>query len=601
MIRAVSTDRIQKEKAEATKPDTCPQCRNALPSGSRFCNMCGAHLVPRSPTVAAGSPPASPPAPKMAPPKIAKAPPPKPAEESSRAAAHAQNATHEPENRLKRLIEIIEGNKEIPAFSHHIMEVMGMMGSDEASLRTLTNIILRDYSLTLAVLRLANSAYYNRSGKSVCSVTRAVTLMGMEAVKRLTGGMLLLENYEKRPAGLKELLLLSMLTASHSYQAAKQLNIQDSEQVYMCGMFRNMGELLVALYFNETYGKILLEMKDNNLTAHEASLKVMDITYESLGRAIASSWKLPGSVSRVMSAPNPGNFSKQDEDEKLKTLVAFSHDLTHCVYRCPAEERSQALDGLLEKYSSIPNLDRKTVQKVLDEAVTKTKDAFAAVGVPLNDLHLRRQYEVALSGKNEPQPPGGATLAAVTDLGEPAAAPAAAPPQGADEDLLAQLVAEVQAAMEPGTEPKLHEVLMMAMEACHRGAGFERVVFCLAMRDRSSVRGRIGLGPCIEKVIEILQIPLYGNSEPLTLPLMTKRDLFIDAQLDDRYHDSKLVAKLGASCFGLYPVVVETVVVGCLYFDKLTPNSLPSQKILDTLANLRNLLADLIRRTRAHA
>jgi HD-like signal output (HDOD) protein len=537
----------------------------------------------------------------MAPSKIAKTPPPKPAEEPSKAATHAQHAGQESEHRLKRLMEIIEGNREIPAFSNHIMEVMGMMGSDEASLRTLTNIILRDYSLTLAVLRLANSAYYNRSGKSVCSVTRAVTLMGIEAVKRLTGGMLLLENYEKRPAGLKELLLLSMLTASHCYEAAQQLNIQDAEQVYMCGMFRNMGEVLVALYFNETYEKILLEMKDNNLTAHEASLKVMDITYESLGRAIASSWKLPASVSRVMSPPNPGNFSKQDDEEKLKTLVAFSHDLTQCVYRCPPEERSQALDGLLERYSSIPNLDRKTIQKVLDEAVTKTKDTFATVGVPLNDLHLRRQYEQALAGKKEPQPPGGATLAAVTDLGEAAAAPPAALPHGPDENLLAQLVAEVQSAMEPGTEPKLHEVLMMAMEACHRGAGFDRVVFCLAMRDRSSVRGRIGLGPSIEKVIEILQIPLYGHTEPLTLPLITKRDLFIDAQLDDRYHDSNLVTRLGASCFGLFPVVVENVVVGCLYFDKLTPNSLPSQTILDTLAGLRNLLAELIHRTRAHA
>ena len=57
---------------------------------------------------------------------------------------------------------------------------------------------------------------------------------------------------------------------------------------------------------------------------------------------------------------------------------------------------------------------------------------------------------------------------------------------------------------------------------------------------------------------------------------------------------------LGACSFGLYPVVVENVVVGCLYFDRLAPNAPPSQKILDTLGQLRDVLAELIRRTRAH-
>ena len=86
---------------------------------------------------------------------------------------------------LKRSIEIIQGHQHIPAFSHQIIQVMGVMGNDETSFRHLTNTILHDYSLTLAILRLANSAYYNRSGKSVCSVARAVTMMGIDAVKRI--------------------------------------------------------------------------------------------------------------------------------------------------------------------------------------------------------------------------------------------------------------------------------------------------------------------------------------------------------------------------------------------------------------------------------
>jgi HD-like signal output (HDOD) protein len=562
--------------------------------------MCGTRLSTGSPLPSAGLRPGS-----TVPPKAAPAVPGtaasdnrlKPKENAARTTPPAPIAPSESQVRLKNWVEHIQSQKEIPAFSHHIMQVMGMMGSDEASLRTLTNIILRDYSLTLAVLRLANSAYYNRSGKPVCSVSRAVTLMGLLAVKRLAGGILLLEKYETRPTGLKELLLLSMLTASHSYQAAQQLHLRDPEQVYMCGMFRNLGEVLISLYFKDTYEKILREMQEHNLTSHEACLKVMDFTYETLGRVIAASWKLPNAVVQTMVTSNPANFPNQGEEDKVKTLVSFSHDLTHCIYRCAPEDRARAIGGLLEKYSSIPDMNPGAVEKMLDQAVTITKETFDTVGVPLNELHLRHQFELESSGSREAPHPGSAALAALTDI---ASLPAAAEVRpSANEDLLAQLVDEVKAAIEPENHPRLNEVLMMALEACHRGAGFDRVIFCLAAKDRASVRGRIGLGPAIDGVIELLNIPLYGNREPLTLPLLSKRDLFINTLLDDRYQDSQLVAKLGASCFGLYPIVVEDVVVGCIYFDKLTPDAPPSEKTLKTILGLRDMMAELIRRTRA--
>ncbi len=602
-MRPVVMENLSKEKPEVASQDRCPQCHVKVPPRSRFCNMCGTPLAPKNPQLTPGNPPAAPVAVK---PSIhatgaqARDNRARPNDELARNLIAAPVVSSEGEICLRRWVEYVQTHDEIPAFSHHVMQILGMMGTDEASLQALTNVVLRDYSMTLAVLRLANSAYYNRSGKTVCSVTRAVTLMGIDAVKRLAAGLLLLENYNKRPLGLRELLLLSLLTANHCFQLAQQLNISDAEQAYMCGMFRNLGEVLVALYFGETYELILREMKDHNLIAHDACLKVMDFTYESLGRAIASRWKLPAAVSRTMEPSNPAAFEDQSAEDKLKSVVALSHDLTYTIYRCASEDRLDAIVNLLNKYAAIPNLDLQTVEKVLAEAVTRTKETFITVGVPLNELHLRRQYELALSGSTEFQEACSAALSALMDI-QPAASMAADPHPGVNEDLLAQLVAEVQAAIEPGNQPRFNEVLMMVLEALHRGAGFERVVFCLATRDRTAVRGRIGLGRAIDSVINLLNIPLFGTREPLTLPLLSKKDLFVNTQADDRYRDSGLAETLGASCFGLYPIVVGKLVVGCLYFDKLTPDAPPSQKILDAVAQLRNLVADLLRHTRINS
>jgi HD-like signal output (HDOD) protein len=586
-------EEIAKENIEMQPPEVCPKCQHRVPQGSLFCNMCGTSLKPkttpaaprsnlrsRSGTVASGNSNSS-------------------AKEGTRTQEEkpqAQSIVSEGDSRLKRWVEIIQSRKDIPAFSHTIMKVMSLFGKDETSLSNLTNLIFRDYSLTLAVLRLANSAYYNRTLKPICSITWAVTLIGIETVKRIAGTILLLENYDKRPNGLKELLLLSLLTASHSLETARKIRMHHAEQVYLCGMFRNLGEVLIALYFPDVYKKILNEMESHGLSATDACQRVAEITYEGLGRTMAATWRLPVEVSRAMNSSNHGEFAHQNEEQKIDTIVAFSHELTHCVYRCAPEDRSAALASLIEKFGSIPNLNPEVIQEILDESVTKTKDILTTAGVPLNELHLRRQYELVMQGKSA-QGSSSAALAAITDVHSDCKSPQMEVLHN-DESLLPRLLAEVQAAVDPGSDPKLNEVLMMVLETCHRGAGFDRVVFCLAARERTEVRGRIGLGLGIEQVISWFRIPLFGAGEPLTLPILAKKDIFIDAATDSRYRESSLVARLGAKCFGLYPVVVDNVVVGCLYVDMVTNAKIPAPKILETITHLRDLVADLIRRTR---
>jgi len=618
-MATMSGDVAVKPKKEAPEPFVCAKCSAKVPAESRYCNMCGSALRTRMPRLNPSS-------------HNSPSPPVKTIRQAASGDSHeipaavtretaagaTRNDSHPPAQHsrpatrkdfpssaqhggpLKRFLEIIQSHQDIPAFSLHIVGVMGLVGQDEASLRHLTNMILNDYSLTLAVLRLANSAYYNRSGKPVCSVARAITMMGIDAIKRVAGGLLLLENYEKHPAGLKELLLLSILTASHARQAALQIHLPDSEKAYLCGMFRNLGEILVALHFSSQYEEIQKEIHEHKLSEHDACLKIMEFSYEELGRAIAGSWGLPEPISHAMETQDPKNYREQSQDKKLLTLVAFSHDLTRSVYSHPPEERNKVIDVLLEKYSAIAGMNRQVLKDVIDGAATDAKDTFAAVGVPLTDLRIVHQGSPKGANSNGPRASGNDGPATGDASIDPILAETSKDPNP-EGDLLSGLVAEVKAAVEPGHELKLNEVLMMALEACHRGAHFARVVFCLATPDRSCIRGRLGLGPDVDKAIESLQIPLSGQHEALTLDLLAKRDLFIDAQNDDRYRESPLVRALSPSCFGLYPIVVDGVVVGCLYFDRTTPDSVPPRAILDTIGYLRDMVADMIRRTRAHS
>ena len=105
---------------------------------------------------------------------------------------------------------------DVPAFSRVMRELMASLGRDESSAPQLATLVLRDYALTTRVLRTANSAHYNRAGRPVQSATHAIMLLGARTVRELASGVLLFEQYRGRSPGLKELMLLSLLTATHA-------------------------------------------------------------------------------------------------------------------------------------------------------------------------------------------------------------------------------------------------------------------------------------------------------------------------------------------------------------------------------------------------
>jgi len=547
-------------QASPEQPVICGACEVEVPPGSRFCNMCGARL--------AGPEKASKP------------------KQAGKSKQRRPTREEQVENSLKKIME----QQNVPAFSHHVFQIMSTVRDDESSLRNLTNVILRDYSLTLAALRMANSAYYNRAGKPVCSVARAVTLLGVEAVRSLVGSLVLLENYQKGSDDLKELLILSMLTANQSRQAARKFSVPGAEEAYLCGMFRNLGEVLVASGLPDLHGRVKDEMEANQSSEHETCLKILGYSYEDLGRAMAKNWNLPASVGEYM-GPHDPNRKTKDKKAQLGAVVNLSHDLTNAVFRRQTGGPETSVGDLIQKYENILKLDEQKVKALLSDAVTETRNSFTTVGLPLDDLQILNQEE---QGSAEDEGEGNDEMAA-PDMESSVGSHR---DSCCDESLLKRLVEEVESISEPSSGTPLNDILMMAIEACQRGARFDRVVFGLTTPDRASVRGRLGLGQFIDTVIEKFHIPLRGSKEPLSVALLMKRDLFVDNRRKNPYQNSSLVRKLGASCFGLYPVVVEGLVVGCLYFDRLNDDSLPTQKVLETLGHLRDILAEVIRRTR---
>lgn len=489
------------------------------------------------------------------------------------------------DERIEECLREILRQPDFPAISQHIQHLMQALQDEEASFRYLTALVLRDYSLTLKVLRAANSVQYNRSGRPILAVSHAVVLLGAEAIRYLAGGLALFDHFRQRSPGLKELMLLSLLTANEARGTAIQFQYLRREEAYLCGMLCNLGEVLIACYFPQQYATILRLPREENLTSREACLRVLHFAYEDLGHAVARHWNIPEPVRRCIlnlgDRPPKGPLSQAD---LLGNLVSFSHGLTTAVYRRDREGARARVHMLIEDYLPVLPLRKDDVDRILESALLDTKKTFSLLRIPMDSLRLSHQVEAAVAGTLEPVEPAAAGFHDLAELTSRA-------------DLLEQLSGEVELLLGSASEFELNTVLLMILEAIYRGGPFDRVLFCLVNADHTFIQGRLALGEGAEELRQKFRWALSPEGGPIGAALRTKRELFLPAY-GVGFAEVKTLKTLGAVSLGVLPILVEGVLVGCLYFDRLRDRTVPDPQAIERLKKLRDLAAAAIERSR---
>jgi len=458
-------------------------------------------------------------------------------------------------DKLSEFLAEVAGMAEFPALSRSMEQVLQKV-SEEASLQHITNVILKDYSLTLRILRTANSPLYNRSNRPILSISHAVTLLGVEAVREMATGVVLLEHFRKHSPGLKELILLSLLTANHAREVAGRVGYARREEAYLCGMFRNLGEVLVACYHPRGYAAVLLRVQDDRIPVAQACFEVLGFDYDHAGRAVATQWRIPDCVRECMSdrvvrlrrAPST-------EAERLEAITNFAHKLTTAIYRREANGARASVNLLLHSLGPVLGLAHDDIKSIVERALAETSEVFQAMKVPMDHLRLKRQTEAALEQMDE-EPTAEAGLENETET-----------------ETFATLLREVTTHVDRGAPNDLGSVTMMVMEAIYRGGPFDHVLFALVDETGQRLAGITGFGESIDKLVKNFNFPIRGVSGPVAEAILKRTDVFVSGLRDRRFNGTKFSQVAGEPVYGLLPLVAGGTVAGCLYFDRHEPKS----------------------------
>lgn len=523
---------------------------------------------------------------------------------------------------LDFLLRRMRHKTDFPALSEAISSINRIASSEQESVSTLSNTILKDVALTNKLMRLVNSAFYAQAGGgTISTISRAVIILGFGTVRTIATSLILMEHLQNRGQAqqLRDEFVRAIMTGILARDMAKKGLVKDCEEAFICAMFHNLGRMLTYYYFPDETAEIAKLMAQADAGEASASARVLGISYEDLGVGVARSWGFPeqtvGSMRRLPagSVKKPGNNS-----EKLRVLAGLSDQLCAVLEQAPPEKRQEEVRRIGQRFGDSIPLDERGLAHAMEKSLEEMAAYAAAVRLNLQQTLLGRKISARMGAAPQAQPeaapahlssiPGDLTQTIVVAPGEIADA-FAAPLEGPAGTALTP--EETQAILNAGIQDitrslvedvALADVLRIIMETMYRGMGFQRILLCIKDVRHNAMVAKFGFGPDAEEVTRHFKFPLGASHDIFEVALSRGADVLISDTNDPkiRPHIPEWFQKfVTAQTFILFPLVIKNAPVGLIYADKARAGELTiPESILSMLRALRNQAVLAIKQSR---
>ena len=535
-------------------------------------------------------------------------------------AAPARTTEGGKQSTLDFLLRRMRHKSDFPALSEAISTINRLAASDQESVSSLSNTILKDVALTNKLMRLVNSAFYKQAGGgTISTISRAVMILGFGTVRSIATSLILMEHLQNKGQAtqLREEFVRAIMSGILARDMARKGMVKDFEEAFICSMFHNLGRMLACYYFPDETVEIHKQQAQQGGSEATASARVLGITYEELGIGVARSWGFPDSMVGSMRRLPDGPVRKTaSPHERLRTLTGLADQLCAVFEQVPAEKQKDELQKVSRRFGDSMPFDDEQLQQAIERSLEEIVAYTAAIRLNLQQSTLGRQIG-AWSGKagaptaaGAPAPdsiPGNLTPTAIVapDANNaPTAATAGASAAGPG-------LEETQAILNAGIQDitgslvgdyALADILRIIIETMYRGIGFQHVLLCIKDARSNSMAAKFGFGPEIEEIIRRFRFPLGGRKDIFDVALTRGADVLISDIRDPKIsgHIPEWFGKtVAAETFILFPLVIKNAPVGLIYADKANAGELViPENVLSMLRALRNQAVLAIKQSR---
>jgi HD-like signal output (HDOD) protein len=426
---------------------------------------------------------------------------------------------------------------DFPVLSRSLQTAMAALNDDEGNFTALVQVVLSDFSLTQKVLRLANSAMYMAFGGNITTISRALMVLGVDAVAHLVVGMKIVDHFHHsmpRRIDAKLELNRTMLSGYVARKLTARGDPQVGEEAVVCTLMRQIGKLLVVFYLDPEWDQIRAQI-EADVGEIEACSNVLGVTFEELGLEAALRWRLPDLIRSGMHEFNPHATHEPRQMQRLRAIANYS-TLVASVLSAPNladAQRAARIADLADRYASALGIATDALVE-MSVALAREEDD----GVIREIVELHANADALIREALEPEARIGA------GIGDLRALP---------------------------SDSALGPALALASETVLAGLAFTRTVV-FVQHSSGVFKARLGFGPKVAAALPTLSFNAAFEPDVFHLAIANLVGIFIE-----NAHDPKMIERLpqwfrrtfdDTRSFVLLPVVGENqTTMALLYGD----------------------------------
>lgn len=272
--------------------------------------------------------------------------------------------------------EYAEQVGDIFVLSDSFIRIKELIDDESSTIDDISDIILIDPTLTGAILKLANSSFFNYPGK-IDTVSKALLVLGITEVYNLVIAYFTTQAFKS--IDLEADFLASFWEKSVDCALVIKFlgcSLQESnaERLFILGLLHNLGELVVKQVSPE---KVLeCQGGENDCLPWERQQAVLNFTYGECGAELLKLWQLPYNLVAPIRQQDEADFSSINTETQL--LYIAKRIMTQQTISTEKKQRRLISDkalsslgideGMVMNAIDFCNLERLSVLSVLSPA-----------------------------------------------------------------------------------------------------------------------------------------------------------------------------------------------------------------------------------------
>lgn len=431
---------------------------------------------------------------------------------------------------------------DLPGFSKVVSAIIGAMRGEDDREFNMTKTVLQDPALTQKVLRLANSAMYSVFGQGINTVSKAVIVLGTEAIGHLALGLKLVDGLSaasSESAHARAEMEKAVLAGHIARQVASSASTRDAEEAVVCSMLHSLGRMMTTFYLSDRWQQIQMHSVETGVDENQAARAILGLGLDEIGRQAAQQWGLPaGLVDTLQDMPPKPVGEPLDHRDWLAAVSTLS---SRCAGALCSDEASahDQLSALASSYAEMLGLEPSLVMAAVDSAQRTAAEEDAVVVRPVKR----------------------------GEADKPAAPPITGKPVDAA-SILARGVADIRGVLDSASAGQL---MSMALETVYQGLGFSRAIAFLRDPEQARYVAHMCFGEAAQELLPRLVFGDAYQPDVFHASLANDKMIFVENALDPAFVN-KLPrwwkdALPAVRSFMVLPLTVSRRPVGFIYGD----------------------------------